>query len=89
MSKNKGLKMQKEWRPKVIEFSGSGWYGEVYQMNDEMWGWCAGIDAGDRLVVRGGLDFYTSDAAARSLQACVVVELAALEHRKKRLFPVA
>lgn len=84
MANNKSLKMQKSWLPEVIEFGGESWYGEVYQVNRSEWGWCIAVDAGDRLIVRGGQFFETSEGAARSLKACVMVELAALQMRLNR-----
>ena len=63
--------MQKRRKLAVIEYSGAGWYGEVYEVAPNWWAWAAGVEMIDRAVFTGGVGFKTEDMAYSSMMVHV------------------
>lgn len=57
----------------IYEYSGAGWYGEVYLQPSGHWAWAVAVDMVDRLLCQQCIGFYEPAAAERSMKAFVKI----------------
>lgn len=72
MAKGKGLNMQKKPKLAVLEYSGAGWYGEVYEVAPNWWAWAAGVELADRGVFEGGVGYKDQRTAYDAMALAVM-----------------
>ena len=63
-----GKVLQKRPNLKVSEYSGAGWFAQVYETAPHCWAWASAMDVGERLLCADTEGYTTASSALAGLR---------------------
>ena len=60
--------VQKRPQLKVSEYSGAGWFAQVYETAPHCWAWACAVDLGERLLTANTEGYTTASTALAGLR---------------------